>query len=546
MNIKYRGTSYTNQSSRRGKVPQIIVNHITAGTAESANYWFNDSNNLESSAHFIITKKGEIWQYVDISKNAWANGLMKTQMDKTTSPFLIEYWEQNNFINPNWISVSIEHEALKGESLTEKQYEATLWLHDFIIEEIKRMYDHDFIIDREHIIGHKEINKIDKPFCPMEDFPYERLIKDLKKMRGIKNTMYNNMGETAMKNLKSKGIILDDDILKNINMDDQVTFGFLFMMFDKFLNIGNHLVDNQEELKRIVIVTANILNVRDDIKGKWINEVKLGDELQVLDEKDGWFQIVKDEIKGWVSGDYVYEKTENHTLYKTIRKFGSMVHIFEANQNDYTVDVTLGEFGKLEKLSDIQPSKEYEKYFDKKIVCAINGGFFDTRGTTEHLGTYVDEGKYYKSPMTNFIDFIYYSDGTTEIKKIKDLKEVAELQPLTNWVIGTSWSLIQNGNINLENANKIGHSKFKHPRTLLGQREDGTWIFVVVEGRGKNKSVGITAEESAIIMKELDCFNAVNLDGGGSSEMIVDGKIVNEPSDGVERFVGSAIVVYEK
>ena len=44
-------------------------------------------------------------------------------------------------------------------------------------------------------------------------------------------------------------------------------------------------------------------------------------------------------------------------------------------------------------------------------------------------------------------------------------------------------------------------------------------------------------------MKELSCYNAVNLDGGGSSEMIVKDKIVNSPSDKDERYIGSAILV---
>jgi exopolysaccharide biosynthesis protein len=48
------------------------------------------------------------------------------------------------------------------------------------------------------------------------------------------------------------------------------------------------------------------------------------------------------------------------------------------------------------------------------------------------------------------------------------------------------------------------------------------------------------------MMKMFDCVNAVSVDGGGSSEMIVNDKIVNRPSDGVERAIGSAIFVYAK
>lgn len=113
-----------------------------------------------------------------------------------------------------------------------------------------------------------------------------------------------------------------------------------------------------------------------------------------------------------------------------------------------------------------------------------------------------------------------------------------------NWAIGTSYSLIQNGEINLENSNKFSHSVWRNPRTLLGQKKNGTFVLVVVDGRSKI-SDGVTAKQSAEIMKELDCWNAINLDGGGSSEMIVNDEIVNKPSDGKERSIGSAIIVYK-
>lgn len=54
------------------------------------------------------------------------------------------------------------------------------------------------------------------------------------------------------------------------------------------------------------------------------------------------------------------------------------------------------------------------------------------------------------------------------------------------------------------------------------------------------------AKEQAEIMLSLGCTYSANLDGGGSSEMIVNDKVVNKPSDGSERKIGSAIVVYKK
>jgi exopolysaccharide biosynthesis protein len=64
----------------------------------------------------------------------------------------------------------------------------------------------------------------------------------------------------------------------------------------------------------------------------------------------------------------------------------------------------------------------------------------------------------------------------------------------------------------------------------------------VIDGR-KVATKGVTAKQEAEIAKHLGLWNAVNLDGGGSSEMIVAGKIMNNPSDKDERLIGSAIVV---
>jgi exopolysaccharide biosynthesis protein len=145
----------------------------------------------------------------------------------------------------------------------------------------------------------------------------------------------------------------------------------------------------------------------------------------------------------------------------------------------------------------------------------------------------------------SFIDFIYYKDGHTEIKFVKDLKEVSYLQSVTKWAIGTSWSLTINGEINIINEEKISHYKYDNPRTMLGQRKDGSFLMVVADGRNAN-SAGLNCYEQAELMKLLGAYNSVSLDGGGSSELIYKDKIMNKPSDKVERRIGSAILVCKK
>ena len=80
------------------------------------------------------------------------------------------------------------------------------------------------------------------------------------------------------------------------------------------------------------------------------------------------------------------------------------------------------------------------------------------------------------------------------------------------------------------------------PRTAIGLKADGHILAVVVDGRQEN-SIGMTLLELALFMQELGAQDAMNLDGGGSSEMVVKGRIVNKPSDGRERRVGDSLVI---
>ena len=70
----------------------------------------------------------------------------------------------------------------------------------------------------------------------------------------------------------------------------------------------------------------------------------------------------------------------------------------------------------------------------------------------------------------------------------------------------------------------------RHPRTVVGVRADGTLLFVTVDGRRPGESVGMSIPELTDLMLELGSVSAINLDGGGSTTMVIEGRIVNRPS----------------
>ncbi len=84
----------------------------------------------------------------------------------------------------------------------------------------------------------------------------------------------------------------------------------------------------------------------------------------------------------------------------------------------------------------------------------------------------------------------------------------------------------------------------RQPRTAIGFSSDSTKVYYVVfDGRAAG-SAGATMKECGAIFKAIGASNAVNLDGGGSSCMVVNSKIVNNVSDGVERAVGNGCLLF--
>lgn len=173
--IKQMGNEHTNSSSRDGHVPYVIVDHISAGSMGSMDNWFRSAGNKKSSAHFGVSKAGEIHQYVPIQRMAWANGLSQWEQRNA----LAQVIRNNPSVNPNKYTVSIEHEGTDGD-LTQAQFAATVWLHKYIQTEIKRLYGRDMALDEYHVIGHFQVDPKRKPNCPGPKFPWANLYAALK------------------------------------------------------------------------------------------------------------------------------------------------------------------------------------------------------------------------------------------------------------------------------------------------------------------------------------------------------------------------------
>ena len=108
--------------------------------------------------------------------------------------------------------------------------------------------------------------------------------------------------------------------------------------------------------------------------------------------------------------------------------------------------------------------------------------------------------------------------------------------------LGGGPALVRNGQAQ---AARVSKANDRHPRSALGWN-DKEFFFVTVDGRQPRLSDGMTLGELADFLAKLNCTEAMNLDGGGSAEVWMEGKILNSPCYGHERSTANALVLVEK
>jgi exopolysaccharide biosynthesis protein len=117
-------------------------------------------------------------------------------------------------------------------------------------------------------------------------------------------------------------------------------------------------------------------------------------------------------------------------------------------------------------------------------------------------------------------------------------------------IVGGAGLLIHDGrdvdDWSIEQFNQ-GFAENRHPRTMIGTTADGTVWLVTVDGRQPELSVGLSLVELRALARRLGLVNALNLDGGGSTTMWVQGAVMNKPSDLTgPRKVSDALLVYPR
>ena len=140
-----------------------------------------------------------------------------------------------------------------------------------------------------------------------------------------------------------------------------------------------------------------------------------------------------------------------------------------------------------------------------------------------------------KYPLASQQAMPYFKDSTAVLTRT----QIPTTATFKKWKMQTAVAggpvLIQDGQIKISNNEEQRFAgkqiNDKHPRTAMGYTADGHIVVMVVEGRNPGIAEGANLTQLAQFLQSIGCVEALNLDGGGSSTMLVNGKETIKPSD---------------
>lgn len=181
---------------------------------------------------------------------------------------------------------------------------------------------------------------------------------------------------------------------------------------------------------------------------------------------------------------------------------------------------------------------------DNNAICAINAGGFtydDSGKIFSPKGLIVKDGKVIYKDLkddTSKTDIVAFTDKGILLVGKYSLNELIKLN--VSEAVSFDPALIVNGQPTITKGDGGWGIA---PRTAIGQKKDGTVILLTIDGRSV-KSIGATLLDVQNILLEYGVVNAANLDGGSSSTMYYNGKVINNPCDSAgERKVPSTFMV---
>ena len=162
---------------------------------------------------------------------------------------------------------------------------------------------------------------------------------------------------------------------------------------------------------------------------------------------------------------------------------------------------------------------------ENNAVLAINGDYYGARQS----GYVIRNGVVYRNQGSNGEDMVISKDGSLSFISESDTTTDSLLQKQAWQVLSFGPVLVENGQVAVSENDEVGMAMASNPRTAIGTVAKNHYLFVVSDGR-TSESAGLSLYELANFMKSLGATNVYNLDGGGSSTMVFQGEVVNNPT----------------
>lgn len=259
-------------------------------------------------------------------------------------------------------------------------------------------------------------------------------------------------------------------------------------------------------------------------------------------KQDPWTSLSSSENAGEIISNSTEYQDENIKItISTLREYDTDIYIADV----YVDDISYLQSAFADNSYGRNVSEDTSQIAaENDAILAINGDYYGFRNN----GYVLRNGVLYRdtAQTTATEDLVIYDDGNFDIvgESAGDPTELLQDGALQIYSFGPG--LIDDGELMVDSSSEIsGKSMNSNPRTAIGMIEPGHYIFIVSDGR-TTASAGLSLYELASVMKDYGVTVGYNLDGGGSSTMVFQWEVINNPTSGrgiTERAVSDIIYI---
>lgn len=181
---------------------------------------------------------------------------------------------------------------------------------------------------------------------------------------------------------------------------------------------------------------------------------------------------------------------------------------------------------------------------ENNAILAVNGDYYGANSS----GYVIRNGVVYRDSVREDAsngDLAIYKGGSFKIIYENQISADQLVQDGVVNLLAFGPSLVENGEITVDTNTEVGQAMASNPRTAIGIIDENHYIIVVSDGR-TSESKGLSLYQMSEVMKSYGVKTAYNLDGGGSSTLYFNGRVINKPTTGGSKISERAVsdIVY--